>query len=185
MRVLLFGAIIPFFMTAFVINLIETHGSEDLRNWFVRYETLLFKLRWDQLQKNERLLFMEQSGFNYSPIPAQEKDALLPLLRNASCGLFLQQQPQTQAAIAMLEKDLFYKVPFEKVPDLVGRREVYIEAGEAYIPQSCLISVVVAEFKSHLMQALEVCYSDVELCVGILVLSCWNSFRFILYACIV
>lgn len=50
-----------------------------------------------------------------------------------------------------------YKVPFEKVIDLVRGRKVYLKAGMAYITHMDLISVFISYFKENLISGLEVC----------------------------
>lgn len=115
--------------------------TDELRQWMVRFETALFKYRWQMLYKQERFDFI--SRFNFQPISHHERDKLAPLLRAAS----------------LLPVDLkdfqFYKIPFELVPDLVAKRDVYLSEGFAYVPQTSLISVITAEFKHMLTAALE------------------------------
>ena len=48
------------------------------------------------------------------------------------------------------------QVHWTKVSDLVGKRRVYVSRGQAYVPMSQQISLVLAEFTSRLDQALEV-----------------------------
>lgn len=64
------------------------------------------------------------------------------------------------AANPMLRKtfdqESFYKVHWTKVSDLVGKRRVYLSKGQAYVPMSQQISLVLAEFNSRLDQALDV-----------------------------
>jgi len=49
-----------------------------------------------------------------------------------------------------------YKVPFEKVIDLVKGRKVYLKAGMAYVTHMDLSSVFVSYFKENLVAGLEV-----------------------------
>lgn len=94
------------------------------------------------LQPEERIQFLSLARLNISPIPTREKDALLPLLLASSSN--------TTAS------DQFYRVPFERVPDLVSRREVYLRAGDAYVPHTHLISIILGDFKRNLMGYLEI-----------------------------
>lgn len=50
-----------------------------------------------------------------------------------------------------------YKVPFEKVIDLVKGRKVYLKAGMAYITHMDLSSVFVSCLRENLVTGLEVC----------------------------
>lgn len=49
-----------------------------------------------------------------------------------------------------------YKVPFDKVLDLIKGRKVYLKAGMAYITHMDLSSVFVSYFRQHLAAGLEV-----------------------------
>jgi len=49
-----------------------------------------------------------------------------------------------------------YKVPFEKVIDLVKGRKVYLKAGMAYVTHMDLSSVFVSYFRENLVAGLEV-----------------------------
>lgn len=51
----------------------------------------------------------------------------------------------------------FYKVPFEKVIDLVRGRKVYLKTGIAYITHMDLSSVFLSYFRDNLIRGLEVC----------------------------
>jgi DNA primase large subunit len=59
-------------------------------------------------------------------------------------------------------KSAEWQVPFEWVPDLVGRRDVYLSNGFAYVPQSSLISVILIQFKQRLLASLDVNQHDFE-----------------------
>jgi DNA primase large subunit len=50
----------------------------------------------------------------------------------------------------------YSKVDFERVPDLVEKRRVFLRAGKAFIPVSEQQSLIVAEFSTNLELALEV-----------------------------
>jgi len=64
-----------------------------------------------------------------------------------------------------VESEAFFKVDFERVPDLVEKRRVFLRQGKAYLPVSEQQSLIVAEFSSNLEKALEVIlifwYSDI------------------------
>lgn len=50
----------------------------------------------------------------------------------------------------------WFKVDWERVPELVSQRKVLLKRGMAYVPQREQMSLVVAEFTKRLDQALEV-----------------------------
>lgn len=54
------------------------------------------------------------------------------------------------------EDNTWFKVDWERVPDLVESRRVFLKAGKAYVPGREQSSMVVAEFTSRLDRQLEV-----------------------------
>lgn len=52
----------------------------------------------------------------------------------------------------------FYKVPFQKVADLIRLRKVYLSQGMAYIPNTDLVSLFVSYFRQNLVEGLEVSF---------------------------
>jgi DNA primase large subunit len=50
----------------------------------------------------------------------------------------------------------YLQVPWYNVPDLVGPRKVFVKGGNAYVPQSHQISLVLQAFRGNLERALEV-----------------------------
>lgn len=54
------------------------------------------------------------------------------------------------------EDGTWFKVDWERVPDLVESRRVFLKAGKAYVPGREQSSMVVAEFTSRLERQLEV-----------------------------
>ncbi|KAL0421583.1 UNVERIFIED_CONTAM: putative DNA primase large subunit, partial [Sesamum latifolium] len=49
---------------------------------------------------------------------------------------------------------IFYKVPFEQVPDLVASRRVFILKGYAYVAMNQVVSLLVTQYRSNLSKAL-------------------------------
>lgn len=54
------------------------------------------------------------------------------------------------------ENEVFFKVPFEYVCDLVQKRAVFISKGVAFVPKSESISMVLSDFKANLERELQV-----------------------------
>ena len=48
----------------------------------------------------------------------------------------------------------FYKVPFEEVITLIGRRSVYLQNGFAYVPSNKFFSLITGKFRGHLNRGL-------------------------------
>lgn len=115
--------------------------SEDLRIWLVRYETLLFKYRWQMLLPEEKIFFLRHAELDVFPISNELKNELADMFQACKGSSF--------------DEEKYYQVPFERVPDLVASREVYLADGYAFVPQSSLISILLSQFKRNLMQALE------------------------------
>jgi DNA primase large subunit len=90
------------------------------------------------LGPEEREEFLRQNQLDIERVGRDEQDAL---------SLYLGSNG---------DASLMFKAPFERVPDLVGRREVYLRDGIAYVPHSGLISVLVSDYKRSLMRSLEV-----------------------------
>ncbi|KAG5437515.1 hypothetical protein PCANB_000943 [Pneumocystis canis] len=111
--------------------------SEELRKRFVRAETTLFKFD----DAKERLAFVNSLNFNWEMVSEEEKQSKLDKL--------------TDATQKNIEKELFFKVDFDKVCDLVEKRKVFLEKGKAYVPVSEQISLISEEFSSKLEKSLE------------------------------
>jgi len=115
--------------------------SEDLRRRFSKAETILFKHRFETDDASERAAFIASLGLDWEPVSAEERDVL--------------SKPLLAASGQKKIEDGYYKVDWERVTDLVERRQVFLKAGKAYVPSSLHISLVVAEFTNHLDKALE------------------------------
>ncbi|XP_053978780.1 DNA primase large subunit-like isoform X1 [Hylaeus volcanicus] len=111
--------------------------------WFVKQEVELFKLRFDSLDKEgiEKLLSMH--NIECQQITQEEKLQIWEEL--SSCN------PKS-SNIDLIE---FYKVPFQKVADLVKSRKVYLSLGKAYISQENLVSLFVTYFRKNLIDGME------------------------------
>lgn len=115
-----------------------------MRQRFARAETMLFRLRFMTDDARERQAFIEQNNFDWEVVPDTEKARLHDQLVAAS----------GRAAVEGGDSS-FFAVDFERVPDLVQQRRVYLEGGKAYVPTSEQLSLVLAEFQSRLERALE------------------------------
>ncbi|KAI9592681.1 eukaryotic and archaeal DNA primase, large subunit-domain-containing protein [Syncephalis fuscata] len=106
--------------------------TEDLRNWFIRYECALFKHRLNlghkQLSKDEKDAMKAELIASYTHIPNFNFDS-----------------------------EVFLEVNFEDALDLVQQRRVYLRNGYAYVPAMEQIALVISEFKRRLTASLEMC----------------------------
>jgi DNA primase large subunit len=118
-------------------------ATEDLRRRFSRLETMLFRLRYKDDDLRERRDFVNSLSLEWEEVGEDEK-----------------KQWGTQLAAASGSKRTddqdWFKVDWERVPELVEQRRVFLKMGKAYVPQREQMSLVVAEFTKRLDDALEV-----------------------------
>lgn len=118
-------------------------STEDLRRRFSRLETMLFKLRFQQNSTAENRAFVGSLNLNWETVSEEEKREMGDRLKAAS-------------NLKRIEDEGWFKVDWERVPELVERRSVYLTAGQAYVPLREQASMVFAEFTTRLDKALEV-----------------------------
>lgn len=119
-------------------------STEDLRRRFSRVETMLFKMRFQADDVRERQAFVQSLNFDWETVSEEEK-RLYGVQLNAAAGGFLK-----------MDQESWFKVDWEKVPELVEHRKVFLKAGKAYVPSKEQLSMVVAEFTTRLDKSLEV-----------------------------
>jgi DNA primase large subunit len=122
-------------------------GTEDLRRRFARLETTLFRLRLRDDDSRERSAFMSSLDLHWEKISDAEKEELGSELKAASSGLR-----------GKSDEEGWFKVDWERVPELVERRAVLLKRGKAYVPAREQQGMVVTEFTRRLEDALEVSY---------------------------
>ncbi|WIA15273.1 hypothetical protein OEZ85_001944 [Tetradesmus obliquus] len=149
--------------------------TADLRSWLLAQEALLFKFRFKALGRQQQVEFFSSMGLPYHAISDAEFEELagqLAAVLNA-CGEWDKAKAVTSssrrgdthglqdigrsggaAAAAVASRPLFYKVPFQAVPDLVGSRRVLLRAGQAYVGEDQVYSLVVGAFRSCLSASL-------------------------------
>lgn len=120
-------------------------STEDLRRRFARLETMLFRLRFKADDVRERQDFVRSLDLQWEEVKDDEKRELRDELL-AAAGVSKKSDDQE-----------WFKVDWERVPELVEQRRVLLKRGKAYVPQREQMSLVVAEFTKKLDEALEVC----------------------------
>jgi DNA primase large subunit len=120
-------------------------GTEDLRRRFSRAEAMLFRIRFQADDARERNAFVESLSLDWETVGEEEKRALSEELRASGGGY-----PKR------IEEENYFKVDWEKVPELVEGRRVLLRGGKAYVPGREQLSMVVAEFTQLLDNALVV-----------------------------
>lgn len=118
-------------------------STADLRQRFARLEVQLFKLRLSQDDAREKKAFVDSLPMSWEMVSDQEKSAWLADLR-ASTGY-------TKPG----DEENWFKVDWEKVPEMVERRQVLLKRGKAYVHVREQYSMVVNEFARSLESGLE------------------------------
>lgn len=107
---------------------------------------MLFRLRFQADDARERQAFVEGLNLEWETVGDDEKREYAEELRAAGGGF-----PKR------MEDESYFKVDWERVPELVENRRVFMKGGKAFVPSSQQLSMVVAEFTGKLDKALEVC----------------------------
>ncbi|KAI0884142.1 DNA primase, large subunit [Annulohypoxylon maeteangense] len=117
-------------------------STEDLRRRFSRVETTLFRLRLDDCLARERNAFIQALNLDWEVVTKEEQSKYFAELSGTS-------------GLKKGEEDAWFKVDWERVPDLVEGRKAFLKAGKAFVPSKELPSMVIAEFAKRLDRALE------------------------------
>lgn len=146
----------------FILRLVFCR-TEELRKKFVKNELILFKIRYNLLQPKEQQQFV--SNYNdklpWQYISNEEKLELIDDLYAAtaptikSTMLVDSGDPNFTITNEQLKqhirnKENFIKLPFEKVPNLLSSRLIYLKQGFAYIPSTLQLSLLSIEFQEIL-----------------------------------
>eukprot|EP00743_Colponemidia_sp_Colp-15_P006874 GILK01007417.1.p1 GENE.GILK01007417.1~~GILK01007417.1.p1 ORF type:complete len:450 (-),score=49.40 GILK01007417.1:147-1496(-) len=134
----------------FITRLAYCH-SEDLRRWFLAQEARLFRHRFERETHEGRRLFMEKYRLNYLPIDERELERVrskLSAVHNGDIG------------------QGFYKVAFEEALSLISKRQVYLEAGFAFVPRDQLSTIIGSRFRASLSKSLSVAHKALPHVMG-------------------
>lgn len=96
------------------------------------------------MSSNQQLEFLETQHLSWKKVSDDDKRILKDKLRASSFKN------------VNIEDETYFEVDFEKVPFLVGRRQVYVQGGKAYVPLAHQVILVLDEFKERLSRDLEV-----------------------------
>ncbi|KAM5356442.1 hypothetical protein ACJ41O_003088 [Fusarium nematophilum] len=120
-------------------------STEDLRRRFSRVETMLFRMRMNDDDVAERSAFVKTIGLDWCEDLTEEER------REYATEL----AAFTNTRKGDGEDDAWFKVDWERVPDLIESRRVFLKAGKAFVPGREQTVMVVAEFTSRLERQLE------------------------------
>lgn len=118
-------------------------ATEDLRKRFARLETQLFKLRLSQDDAREKREFIESLDMSWETVTEQEKADFGESLRAAT-------------GVWKGEDENWFKVDWERVPELVEQRKVLLKRGKAFVHVREQTTMVVGDFSRRLENGLEV-----------------------------
>ena len=124
-------------------------STEDLRRRFTRVETMLFRLRFNSDDLSERSAFVSNLDLDWWEAVTDDEKRLYASELTAMTGKKGGGDDET-----------WFKVDWERVPDLIEGRRVFLKQGKAYVPGREQSSMVVAEFISRLEKQLEVGVHD-------------------------
>lgn len=133
--------------------------TQELREKFVRAETLLFKLRFSMLTSQDQIKFVQSLNLpSLQFISDEEKEKLkVQLYQTVSSQLQFQLNLHDESQReAYFKQEKFIKLPFEDVIELVGNRQVFLRGGYAYLPQFQQLNLLASEFSSKLTHDLVV-----------------------------
>eukprot|EP01024_Parvocaulis_polyphysoides_P030643 TRINITY_DN2790_c0_g2_i2.p1 TRINITY_DN2790_c0_g2~~TRINITY_DN2790_c0_g2_i2.p1 ORF type:complete len:378 (+),score=36.16 TRINITY_DN2790_c0_g2_i2:73-1206(+) len=125
--------------------------TDELRQWFTNQECDLFKYRLQKLNSKELLQFISFHKLPYKPISNEEFQKLKSELIDV---LLSQWEKKSVVANFSQGGENVFKVPFEKVPDLVAQRKVLVKAGFAFVFLHQLPSLLVGFYREKLSHAL-------------------------------
>ncbi|KAG1756504.1 eukaryotic and archaeal DNA primase, large subunit-domain-containing protein [Suillus paluster] len=118
--------------------------SEDLRRRFVKAETALFRVRYENDDTRERELFLRSRDFQWTEVNSDEKQRYASELK--ALGVSVEEGVPTEK---------LYKVRWTQVPDLVNKRRVLLKDGWAYVPTKEQLSIILRAFEASLENALD------------------------------
>lgn len=127
--------------------------TEELRHWLLIQECDLFKLRFCELQASAQVHFMEYHSLPYQPLDKRTFEEVQDLLEVVAISTF---EPNLAKDIRAGKESarMFFKVPFQEVPDLVAQRKVLLRKGFAFVPANQLASIVTGQFRANLSKEL-------------------------------
>jgi DNA primase large subunit len=112
--------------------------SERWRQWFVKYELLLFKVRMSALVARQQQMLLQMNNIQVQEVEETELKSLRDQLK-----IVLDDNSPVE--------EKYYKVPFQRVLKLVEKRKVLIKKGQAYVPHRHVMQLLEASYRAHLM----------------------------------
>ncbi|KAH3687523.1 hypothetical protein WICPIJ_001485 [Wickerhamomyces pijperi] len=139
----------------FILKLCFSRSAE-LREKFVKCETIIFKVRFESMSGVEQRQFVQHMNLPWEYITSAEKAEM-------SQQLYTSIQPSLRFQLNLtdeisrrdyFEKEEFIKIPFEYVPELISSRSVFLKQGHAFVPKFQQINLLTLEFTGNLQKTL-------------------------------
>ncbi|CCF59956.1 hypothetical protein KAFR_0I01750 [Kazachstania africana CBS 2517] len=127
--------------------------TKELREKFVKIETLLFKIRFNMLNSMDQLRFIKSLNLPSLQFISQNEKTKYSKELYQTVSSILQFQlnlTDEQSRVNFFQNEKFIKLPFENVIDLVGNRQVFLKDGYVYLPQFQQLNLIAMEFSANL-----------------------------------
>jgi len=126
--------------------------SKELREKFIKNESILFKIRFNQLSKKDQFIFIKSLNLPWEIISLNEKNLhSINLFKSISSSLQFQLNLFDESSKRkFFENESFIKIPFENCIELISNRSIFLNKGFAYIPQFQQLNLLINEFINHL-----------------------------------
>lgn len=127
--------------------------TTDRRKWFLQTEKALFEARYVTSTDNDKICVHEELCKGISSYDTYYKNDIIrdDELNGKSPIPYFKNGVEIRNEKEMLP---FYKVPFQDVISLIGRRSVYLLNGYAYVPNNRFFSLITGKFRAHLNRGL-------------------------------
>jgi len=132
-------------------------GNHDRRQWLIMQEKRLFEIRWERAPARDRKIILQQlhADKDYEEITKQVAWTLGLSGKFPIHNFTMNGEQRADSKTFPLQR-----IRFELVPDLVGRKDVYIDDGFAFVPDYLFKTFVSGRFRSHLAKALIQAYQE-------------------------
>ncbi|KAL6899220.1 hypothetical protein ACP4OV_005878 [Aristida adscensionis] len=103
-----------------------------------------FRYRFRLESPDSQRMLMSEFQLPYKALPHSEYEVVKDKLSQVARSIGLSANVES----------VFFKVPFEEVPDLVSSRRIFLSKGYAYVAMSQVASLVVTQFRCNISKAL-------------------------------
>ncbi|KAG6490918.1 hypothetical protein ZIOFF_052250 [Zingiber officinale] len=131
-------------MEKLVLLLSTSPPRDELRKWFLSMETSLFRYRFRLESPESQRSLMSEFQLPYKAISRAEFETVKEKLNQVARSIGQPLNADT----------LFFKAPFEEVPELFAGRRVFLQKGFAYVAMHQVVSLVATQFRSNLSKCL-------------------------------